>query len=221
MPRKPRIIVPNTPMHVTQRGNRKENIFLDDLDKEFYIKAFMKYRKKFKVKLFAWCLMDNHVHFVVQPSTKRGLSRLFLSLNTKYVRYFNKKYNICGKLFGNRFFSCLLDEEHLYEAIRYVELNPLKANKEKVLGDYPWSSVLEHLGKRSVYFLNQLPEYIQIDNWLDYLMENIEVLKQKWEAIKAATIKNFPIGNLTFITTLEKILKRTFNVAPRGIPAQG
>ena len=92
MPRNPRIIIPNTPMHITQRGNRRENIFSDEEDKEFYIKAFMFYKKKFKVKLFAWCLMDNHVHFVVEPSTKKGISKLFLCLNTKYVRYFNKKY---------------------------------------------------------------------------------------------------------------------------------
>jgi putative transposase len=218
MPRKPRVIIPNTPMHITQRGNRKEHIFMDDDDKEFYIKSFMKYRKKFKVKLFAWCLMDNHVHFIVQPSNKKGLSKLFLSLNTKYVRYFNLKYNIRGKLFGNRFYSCLLDEEHLFEAIRYVELNPFKANKEKKIGDYSWSSVLEHIGKRNQYYLNKLPSYIQIDNWIDYLRENIEELKEKWDQIRAATVKNFPLGNINFISSLEKLLKISFSLNPRGRP---
>lgn len=130
MPRLSRNIVPNIPMHITQRGNRRENIFLDENDKEFYMRSFMYYRKILKVKVFAWCLMDNHVHFILQPSNKTGLSKLFLRLNTKYVRYFNKKYGITGKLLGDRFFSCLLDEEHLYEAIRYVELNPYKAKKE-------------------------------------------------------------------------------------------
>ena len=107
MPRKARNVVPNTPMHITQRGNRKENIFRDEQDKEFYIRSFMKYRKKYKILLFAWCLMDNHVHFILQPSNKKGLSKLFLCLNTKYVRYFNKKYGLNGVLFSNRFYSCV------------------------------------------------------------------------------------------------------------------
>lgn len=218
MPRKARIIVPNTPMHITQRGNRKENIFRDQEDKNFYIQSFMKYRKKYKVLLFAWCLMDNHVHFILQPSDKKGLSKLFLSLNTKYVKYFNKKYNLSGVLFGNRFYSCLLDENHMFEGIRYVELNPFKAQLEKYIGDYPWSSASEHLGKRNQYFLNKLPEYIRIDNWKEYLQENIEVLEEKWSNIKSATIKNYPIGNEVFMNSMETLLKRDFKPKKRGRP---
>ena len=225
MPRLARNIIPDIPMHITQRGNRRENIFLDDEDKEFYLRSFMKYRKILKVKVFAWCLMDNHVHFILQPSNKKGLSKLFLCLNTKYVRYFNKKYGITGKLLGDRFFSCLLDEEHLYEAIRYVELNPYKAKKESVLGEYKWSSIAEHLGNRCEYFLNKLPEYLDIKNWKAYLTENIAEIKenislinQKWAEIRSATIKNFPIGSFDFIATIEKLLKKEFNFNPRGRP---
>ena len=218
MPRKARNVVPNTPMHITQRGNRKENIFRDEQDKEFYIRSFMKYRKKYKILLFAWCLMDNHVHFILQPSNKKGLSKLFLCLNTKYVRYFNKKYGLNGVLFSNRFYSCLLDENHLFEAIRYVELNPLKAKMEKEIGDYKWCSSLEHLFKRNQYFLNKLPDYIQIENWEEYLKENIEILNEKWDKIRSATIKNFPAGSDDFINILTNILKRNFKLIPRGRP---
>ena len=92
MSRQARVVVPNVPLHITQRGNRKENIFLDDEDKEYYMKSFMFYKKKNRVKLYAWCIMDNHVHFILEPKTKKILSKLFGALNTKYVKYFNKKY---------------------------------------------------------------------------------------------------------------------------------
>ena len=148
MPRQGREIEIGVPMHVTQRGNEKQNIFKNNADKEFYIFAFQKYKRKFKVKLYAWCLMDNHVHFIIEPSTLSGVSKLFNHLNNKYVYYFNKKYNREGRLFQSRFYSCLLEEDHLYEAIRYVELNPIRANLENIPGTYDWTSAKEHLALR-------------------------------------------------------------------------
>jgi putative transposase len=136
MPRQAREVEAGFPMHVTQRGNYRQNIFHDDDDKEFYIKSFLFYRRKYKVKLYAWCLMDNHIHVVVEPSSRTGLSKLFQALNTKYVFYFNKKYEISGRLFESRFFSCILNEDHFFEAIRYVELNPTRAGMDFFPGSY-------------------------------------------------------------------------------------
>ena len=75
----------------------------------------------------AWCLMSNHVHFVVEPSTEDGLAKVFNNTNMRYSQYFNRKRGLAGHLFQGRFFSCVLDSDHLYEAMRYVELNPLRA----------------------------------------------------------------------------------------------
>ena len=69
MPRQAREIEVGVPMHVTQRGNERKNIFRCDEDKEFYIRNFIFYKKKFRVKLYSWCLMDNHVHFIIEPGT--------------------------------------------------------------------------------------------------------------------------------------------------------
>lgn len=81
------------------------------------------------------------------------------------------------------------------------------------------------MGIRNEFFLNKLPEYLNIENWKTYLNENIEEIKetisllnQKWTKIRSATIKNFPLGNLDFISTLEKILKKDFKINPRGRP---
>ena len=207
MSRQARVVVPNVPLHITQRGNRKENIFLDDEDKEYYMKSFMFYKKKNRVKLYAWCIMDNHVHFILEPKTKKSLSKLFGALNTKYVKYFNKKYQMCGRLFGDRFFSCLLDEDHLYEGIRYVELNPWRAKMESEIGEYQWSSSLERLKKRTKFFLSKLPEYLNISNWLEYLQEPIEgdasVISQTWDAIRNFTIGGTPLGKESFINHIK------------------
>lgn len=207
MSRQARVVIPDVPLYVTQRGNRKENLFYDDLDKEYYIKCFMYYKKKYRVKLYAWCLMDNHVHFIVEPTNKKGLSKLFGALNTKYVKYFNKKYEMNGRLFGDRFYSCVLDEDHFFEAIRYVELNPYRAKLESEVGNYFWSSSQERLKKRNQFYLNKLPKYIQVDNWLTYLEEGIadgdNQIKQTWEAIRGFTINGTPLGKRSFIEKIK------------------
>lgn len=221
MARQARVIVPNVPVHVTQRGNRKENIFLDDEDKAFYMKSFMFYKKKNRVKLYAWCIMDNHVHFVLEPCAKKSLSKLFGALNTKYTKYFNKKYSLCGRLFGDRFFSCLLDEDHLYEAIRYVELNPWRARMEMEIGDYPWCSALERLKRRSKFFLSKLPEYLSIENWLAYLKEPLEgevtLIRQTWEAIRNCTTGGTPLGKERFVNRIKAKVGAVFREQYRDI----
>ena len=83
--------------------------------------------------------MDNHVYFVVEPQKEDGLALLFKYTHMRYSIYFNKKWGSLGYLFQGIFFSCLLDEAHLYEAIRYVELNPIRANMVADLEDYYWS----------------------------------------------------------------------------------
>ena len=121
-------------MHITQRGNFRSDVFIDDEDKAYYIRIFQFYKKKYKVKLYAWCLMDNHIHFILEPSNLKGLALLFKSLNIKYGHYINKKLKRTGRVWEGRYYSCLLDEEHLYEAIRYLELNPFRAKKGTIIG---------------------------------------------------------------------------------------
>ena len=187
MPRQAREVEAGLPMHVTQRGNHRQNIFHDDDDKEFYIKNFLFYRRRYKLKLYAWALMDNHIHVVVEPSSRTGLSKLFQALNTKYVFYYNKKYEVSGRLFESRFFSCILDENHFFEAIRYVELNPTRAGMEDFPGKYQWTSAMERLKLRSKYYLHKLPSFMRIDDWIGFLMED-EIEIDKWNSIREKTM---------------------------------
>jgi len=186
MPRQAREIEVGVPMHVTQRGNERKNIFRCDQDKEFYIRNFIFYKKKFRVKLYSWCLMDNHVHFIIEPGTLIGVSKLFSHLNNRYVFYFNSKYQRKGRLFESRYFSCLLSEDHFYEAIRYVELNPLRAKLENTIGAYQWSSAKERLNLRSRYYLSSLPNFMNIHNWNEYLLAD-DFDDSLWKEIRTKT----------------------------------
>ena len=199
MPRIARVLIPGVPVHVTQRGNYRQNIFEEDDDKEFYIKSFFEFRKKHNVKVYAWCLMDNHVHFILEPKSICSLGKLFHDLNTKYVMYYNSVYSKSGRLFGDRFFSSILDEEHIFEAIRYVELNPFSAKMERNIASYPWTSAR-----------------FNIPDWLEYLKtstsdDSTDKLTA-WTTIKRHTQRGIPSAELNFINAIAEKFNRTFNL---------
>ena len=173
MPRSARIVIPDVPYHVTQRGNYRQNVFEEDIDRENYLNWFQEYAQKYKVKLYAWCLMTNHVHFVVEPSSEKGLAELFKNTQMRYSQYFNKKQKVFGHLWQCRFFSCPLDNDHLYEALRYVELNPLRAGMAQTVYDYKWSSARDHLFRTNKVVLDSITPYLKIEDWAAYLLEEV------------------------------------------------
>jgi putative transposase len=188
VPRKAREIEVNVPVHVTQRGNNRQDIFHDEEDKEFYILNFQLYKKKFRVKMYAWCLMDNHIHFVLEPRTKNGLAKLFGNLNTRYVRYYNRKYGIQGRLFESRYYTGLLtDGNHFIEALRYVELNPVRAFMVDQPEEYIWSSVQERYEIRNQYYLSSIPTEFEITDWRDFLLQE-ELNSRVWTMIRKQTL---------------------------------
>ena len=216
MPRKARCIIANNPIHITQRGNNRQNIFHSEEDKAFYIKSFMEYKKKYRVKVYAWALMDNHVHFILEPKSICSLGKLFHDLNTKYVMYYNSVYSKSGRLFGDRFFSSILDEEHLFEAIRYVELNPFRAKMERNIASYPWTSARERLKLIKTRFLSKIDLYFNIPDWLEYLKtstsdDSTDKLTA-WTTIKRHTQRGIPSAELNFINAIAEKFNRTFNL---------
>jgi putative transposase len=102
MPRIARVVIPDVPYHVTQRGNYRQDVFEDQQDKEFYMELFMYYAKEHGLKLYAWCLMDNHVHFVVELSTETTLAKVFNTVHMRYSQYFNKTNSDRHRLSENK-----------------------------------------------------------------------------------------------------------------------
>ena len=207
MARQPRITVPELPHHVTHRGNRKADIFLDDIDRQVYIKKLIDQCIKEKVRIWAWCLMCNHVHLIAVPERVDSLSRAFQRIHGDYAEYFNARYSKIGHLWQDRFNAPVLDERHLWNAVRYVERNPVRAGMVKRAEDYRWSSAAAHCGLRSDRILsNDLPLLREIPDWSAWLAE--QELQSDLNFIRSRTRTGRPCADDDFIRNMEKTLGR-------------
>lgn len=146
MPRHARVVFEGVAHHITQRGNYRQNIFEDDADRKKYLQLVGEYSEKYKTKIFAYCLMTNHVHFIAAPTKPDSLALTFKYANMRYSKYFNFKNKRLGHLWQARFYSCPLYGNHAIEAVRYVERNPVRANLVGLPWEYEWSSAAEHVG---------------------------------------------------------------------------
>jgi REP element-mobilizing transposase RayT len=137
---RPRIEVPNGIYHVTARGNNKEAIYHDDVERELFLRLLERAARKHRWIVLAYCLMGNHYHLVLQ--TPFGvLSRGFEELNGGFARIVNLRQGRCNHLFGRRFSSELIETDaHMLEASRYVVLNPVRAGICARPEEWPWSS---------------------------------------------------------------------------------
>jgi len=139
-----RIVIPDVPHHITQRGNNRQNVFLEEGDFRRYLSYLVLEMQKTRVLLHGYCLMNNHFHLIVTPPTKQALSNFMKISNQRYAQFWNLHKGRSGHVWRNRFFSCPLDEAHLWRALRYVELNPVRAKIVTNPWEYQWSSALFH-----------------------------------------------------------------------------
>lgn len=133
--------------HVMIRGNERKEIFLNDDDKFKFIEILKEKQHGKKYSIYAYCLMDNHVHLLVNEGDET-ISQIMKKINISYAYYFNKKYGRVGHLFQDRFKSeAIEDEGHLLSAMRYIHNNPVKAYIVMQAQDYKWSSYGRYVGK--------------------------------------------------------------------------
>ena len=146
MSRPLRIEFPGAVYHVTSRGDRREPIFVDDVDRNALLAVVGQAMDRFDAQVLAYCLMGNHCHFVLHTRVA-NLSRLMRHLNGVYTQDFNRRHRTVGHLFQGRFKAVLVDRDaYLLEVCRYVELNPVRAHIVGHPGDWRWSSYLAHVG---------------------------------------------------------------------------
>lgn len=204
MPRRPRLILPGFPHHVTHRGNRRAAIFRDVSDRDFYLARFKKYADRYGVRVYSYSLMPNHIHHVSVPDTPDALSSCLRDLHGVYADHFNLKYGLSGHLWQERFFACILDDAHLWNAVRYVETNAVRAHLADRAQDYPWSSARAHCGLGQDRLLDPdfPPEGLILD-WSEWLASGLE--DAEIEAIRSATRKGVPYATEPFIKEMERI----------------
>ena len=127
--------------HITSRGNNRERVFLDQADFHRYKALLRKYRTKYDFKLYAYTLMPNHVHLLIETTTAGSISKIMHAVNTSYAMYFNAKYDHVGHVWQGRFHSSIIDSEnYLLEVMRYMDMNPVRAGIAKRPEQYDWTS---------------------------------------------------------------------------------
>ena len=140
MARKPRIEYEGAFYHVITRGNQRRKVFRDDNDFQKYISLLAFYKERYKYSLYAYALMSNHVHLLVETH-RIPLSKIFQGINQSYTMYFNRKYKTVGHLFQGRYKAILCDRDaYLISLVKYIHLNPVRAKIAKAAGEYRCSS---------------------------------------------------------------------------------
>ena len=147
MPRRDRCILPGVACHVTQRGVDRRETFSAAADRETYLSLMRQNLEEAGVGLLAWCLMTNHIHLIALPERGDSLSVLLRRVHGRYAQYYNARHGRSGHLWQNRYFACSLGPGHLWAALAYVEMNPVRAKLVERPGDYRWSSAAAHLGR--------------------------------------------------------------------------
>jgi putative transposase len=141
MPRMGRMVLPNYPHHIVQRGHNRQVVFACADDFERYLTDIRELKVQFGIKLYAWCLMTNHVHLLVCPESAAGLGQFMKALAARATRYRNRLEGRSGTLWEGRYKSSIIDSEsYLLACYRYIELNPVRARMVERAADYPWSS---------------------------------------------------------------------------------
>jgi len=139
-----RAVAVDTAHHVTQRGNGRQAVFFTERDREVYLDAFFDHAARYGLRVWGYCLLNNHVHFVVVPEREGSLSRVFGRTHSDYARYSNLARRSCGHLWQARFYSCALDGYHAWQALAYVERNPVRARLVNAAEEYRWSTAAAH-----------------------------------------------------------------------------
>ncbi|MDA8388765.1 MAG: transposase [Nitrospiraceae bacterium] len=217
MPRTARAVAQGFPHHITQRGNYRQTVFSGPHDYEQYLNWLRDYSVKYSLKIWAYCLMKNHVHFIAMPVTVDSMARTLKMLHMRYSQYFNAKKEMCGHLWQGRFFSCVLDEKHLYAAVRYIENNPVRAGVVSKAEEYRWSSAGAHvLGSKDMVLSGDCPITDGIKNWAAYLREGED--EKDLTAIRENTKTGRPCGDEFFVIKIENMLGRQLRRSKGGRP---
>lgn len=225
MARQPRLILPNQPHLIIQRGNDNQVIFRDDDDYRRFLDYLRESAKFYRVAIHAYVLMPNHLHLLATPSDEDGLAAMMQKVGRLYVPWFNNKHGRSGTLFQGRFRTSVIDPDAYFLAcIRYIELNPQRSQLVFDLLDYPWSSYAHHAGVRPDPLITDHAKYWELGNtpfqreaaFIELAQQGMS--GQELDTINAAVLKGAPLGSHAFKVELEHKTKRQILPAKRGRP---
>jgi putative transposase len=220
MARLPRVAIPDIPHHVTQRGNARQPVFAHDSDRATYLQLLRQYFELYQVALLGYCLMSNHVHLIAVPRTATALADALRQTHGRYAAYWNARLPSSGHVWQGRFYSCPLDESHLWEALRYVELNPVRAHMVANAVEWKWSSAATHCDDAPDACLEMTRWQARWNPaaWRDYLAAGEP--DTAIAALRRSTHTGRPLGTPDFVAALEKSTLRLLAPRKGGRPAR-
>jgi putative transposase len=241
MPRTARIVVPDVSHHITQRGNNRQDVFFVDDDRRVYLSILKEHCEQYGLEILGWCLMTNHIHLIGRPAGPESLAKALGRTHFRYTQYINRFHRRSGHLWQNRFFSCPLGRAHFWQALRYVEQNPVRAKMVRRAWAYPWSSAAIHIAdsaqkrgqskdksplsaeRTSPRFcgadLLNLAYWKQISSVVDWRQTLGQMQSdEQVEAIRLNTHTGRPLAGDAFISKLEKLLNKRLRPLPIGRP---
>jgi len=219
MARAARVVISGCAHHVTQRGNNRQDVFFVDADRRAYLGYLQDAAGRFDLRVEGYCLMTNHVHLVVTPQQESSLPDALKRTNQLYAQYINRLHGRSGHLWQDRFYSCPLDDVHLWRALAYVEGNPVRARLCSKAWEWRWSSAAAHCGAPDPSGLLDLAAWhhdMDLREWRRILDESDQddLLKR----VRLCTSRGRPLGSDAFIAKLETFLGRRLRPLPHGRP---
>jgi len=195
-------------------------VFFTDADHQVYLSWLRVYAAKYEVDVLAYCLMPNHVHLVLVPALKHSLHFSLRCLHLRYAQRVNRAHEWKGHLWQGRYFASALDEPYFWAAIRYVELNPVRAGMVELAEDYPWSSARAHCGMRTDPVLSSSPDWQRtiagVVDWSSWLAEGCGL--SELETLRQNAAKGLPCGSESFIDALEANSNKRLRLRAKGRP---
>lgn len=222
MARQARLVLADWPHHIIQRGHNRQPVFRAEEDFEYYLANLAEWKRAFGCRVYAYCLMTNHVHLVVDPGPKAAhLARLMKRVAGRHTRYANARAGRTGTLWEGRYKSSPIDTDaYLLACMRYVELNPVRAGMVERPDAYRWSSYRAHVGTESVAWLDLDPEYLGLgatpaERQMRYAQwVAVGVPAGEWDTIRRAIQRGQLTGDEPFVDAIAQRTGR--RVVPCG-----
>ena len=226
MPRIGRVVLPKNPHHIVQRGHNRRDVFTQDSDYEYFLATLREWKEACDVKVYAFCLMSNHIHLVLEPPEDVAmLPRLMKRLAGRQTRYTNRLGDRRGTLWESRYKSSAIQtDKYLLACCRYVELNPVRAQMVEDPEYYPWSSYSERIS-------GDKNSWLDTDACFTALGSNTEKRRRRykeyvagsipdgeWQLIREAVQRGQLTGDNGFIGDVEQLVGRRIERRGRGRP---
>ena len=225
MARLPRYFVKGVPQHIILRGNNRDPIFANDEDCLFFKDVLQDGAKRNGLAIHAYVFMTNHIHLLASPTSEESIPKTLQSLGRRYVQYFNFRYQRTGTLWEGRYRATIVEAEtYLFECMRYIELNAVRAGMVRRPSEFPWSSYQANAGLIVDPFVVPHRLYRSLGISDEARHEAYKALVQLpmdeviLKSIRDSTNKGWAMGGGRFKSRIETLTDRRVAPLPKGRP---